>query len=260
MAARRGMGKDFIVIWVDRNIDPSNEDCQNTLTQLRHVANEIQECSTAEQCITRQYLVPRIHGMPQLDTIYIYCGNKELHKAWADKWTKINGVHTSIKPICEALHVAVKQYNQDNIHVSIIVLGSLSNLMGFDRNPMGSDRFRSDPIVGLIDLGTYWECRLASSPELFPYYVSCNWYRLSLQVNFTSLPDWGSNWHTLYHDTHPQNIHKIVENGLFVRQCQHGFLELYMSPSIAYCSHPSTHLLNYNWETFLYYNSSCFIV
>ncbi|CAF3347209.1 unnamed protein product, partial [Rotaria socialis] len=69
-----------------------------------------------------QYLVPRIHGMPQLDTIYIYCGNKELHKAWADKWTKINGVHTSIKPICEALHVAVKQYNQDNIHVSIIVL------------------------------------------------------------------------------------------------------------------------------------------
>ncbi|CAF1350469.1 unnamed protein product, partial [Rotaria magnacalcarata] len=52
MAARRGMGKDFIVIWVDRNIDPSNEDCQNTLTQLRHVANEIQECSTAEQCIT----------------------------------------------------------------------------------------------------------------------------------------------------------------------------------------------------------------
>ena len=32
-------------------------------------------------------------------------------------------------------------------------IGSLSNLMGFDRNPMGSDRFRSDPIVGLIDLG-----------------------------------------------------------------------------------------------------------
>ncbi|CAF4619481.1 unnamed protein product, partial [Rotaria socialis] len=130
MAARRGMGKDFIVIWVDRNIDPSNEDCQNTLTQLRHVANEIQECSTAEQCITRQYLVPRIHGMPQLDTIYIYCGNKELHKAWADKWTKINGVHTSIKPICEALHVAVKQYNQDNIHVSIIVLGKRISSVG----------------------------------------------------------------------------------------------------------------------------------
>ena len=32
-------------------------------------------------------------------------------------------------------------------------IGSLSNLMGFDRNPMGSDRFRSDPIVGLIALG-----------------------------------------------------------------------------------------------------------
>lgn len=85
---------------------------------------------------------------------------------------------------------------------------------------------------------TYWAGRLPSSPEQFPYYVPSNWYRLSLEVSYTALPDWGPNWHTLYHGTHPQNIHKILENGFLVRKCQHGFPALYLSPSIHYSSHP----------------------
>lgn len=85
---------------------------------------------------------------------------------------------------------------------------------------------------------TYWKGRLASSPERFPYYVPSTWYRLSLQVDFTHLPDWGPNWHTLYHGTRPQYVHKIVENGFRVRECQHGFPALYLSPSIHYSSHP----------------------
>lgn len=85
---------------------------------------------------------------------------------------------------------------------------------------------------------TYWTGRLASSPERFPYYVPSTWYRLSLQVDVTHLPDWGPNWHTLYHGTRPQYVHKIVENGFRVRECQHGFPALYLSPSIHYSSHP----------------------
>ena len=87
-------------------------------------------------------------------------------------------------------------------------------------------------------LHTYWEGRLASSPERFPYFVPSNWYRLSLRVDSTFLPEWDSNWHTLYHGTHPQNIHKIIENGFLIRQCQHGFPAMYLSPSILYSSHP----------------------
>lgn len=85
---------------------------------------------------------------------------------------------------------------------------------------------------------TYWKGRLPSSPERFPYYVPSTWYRLSLQVDYESLPDWGPSWHTLYHGTLAQNIHKIIENGFRVRQCQHGFPALYLSPSINYSSHP----------------------
>ncbi|CAF1494715.1 unnamed protein product [Rotaria magnacalcarata] len=90
----------------------------------------------------------------------------------------------------------------------------------------------------MTSMHTYWEGQLSSSPERFPYFVPSNWYRLSLHVDFASIPYWGSNWHTLYHGTHPQNIHKIVENGFLIRQCQHGFPALYLSPSIIYSSHP----------------------
>ncbi|CAF4866744.1 unnamed protein product, partial [Rotaria sp. Silwood1] len=138
MKQRRRMIENYMVIWVDSNIDMANEDCQNTLAQLRGVVNEVNQWTTAEQCIAKlqensedtsfvissgylgQHLVPEIHGMPQLDAIYIFCGNKQRHQEWAKHWPKIKGVHTSIKSICEKLAIAVKQCNQDQVTVSII--------------------------------------------------------------------------------------------------------------------------------------------
>ena len=39
--------------------------------------------------------------------------------------------------------------------IRYILIGSLWNRMTFNRNPMGSDRFLLDPIVGLMDLGRF---------------------------------------------------------------------------------------------------------
>ena len=128
---RRRIAENYMVVWVDASIDPSNRDCQNTLTQLRSVVNQVEQCTSAEQCIEQlekteetsfvissgalgQDLVPDIHGMPKLDAIYIFCGNKQRHQQWAQNWPKIKGVHTSVKPICEALKAAINQCNQNN--------------------------------------------------------------------------------------------------------------------------------------------------
>ncbi|CAF1202699.1 unnamed protein product, partial [Rotaria magnacalcarata] len=37
MPSRRRMAQNYLVIWVDGNIDESNDDCRNTLAQLRAV-------------------------------------------------------------------------------------------------------------------------------------------------------------------------------------------------------------------------------
>ncbi|CAF5122185.1 unnamed protein product, partial [Rotaria sp. Silwood1] len=135
---RQRMAENYLVIWVDANINMENEAFQHTLSQLRGVVNEVKICITPEECIRLlndnkeettfvissgklgQVLVPNIHGMRNLDTIYIFCRNKELHREWAQHWTKIKGVHKTIKSICNALQIAVKQCNQNNTMVSIL--------------------------------------------------------------------------------------------------------------------------------------------
>ncbi|CAF1535896.1 unnamed protein product, partial [Rotaria sp. Silwood1] len=135
---RQRMAENYLVIWVDANINMENEDFQHTLSQLRGVVNEVKICITPEECIRflndnkeetsfvissgslGQVLVPNIHGMRNLDMIYIFCRNKEFHREWAQHWTKIKGVHKTIKSICNALQIAVKQCNQNNTMVSII--------------------------------------------------------------------------------------------------------------------------------------------
>ncbi|CAF2637007.1 unnamed protein product [Rotaria sp. Silwood2] len=135
---RRRMAENYFVIWLDGNMDMAKKDYQHTLEQLRGVVNEVHTCTTVEECIALlnenkeetsfiissgalgQHLLPHIHTMPKLDTIYIFCRNKQLHKEWAKNWTKIEGVHKTIKSIRQALKVAVKRYNQNNTTVSII--------------------------------------------------------------------------------------------------------------------------------------------
>ncbi|CAF3777276.1 unnamed protein product [Rotaria sp. Silwood1] len=99
--SRRRITQNYLLIWIDSNIDETNKDCQNTLAQLRSVINEVTVCTEPAQCIKylndicnekafvissdalSQQLVSQIHHMTQLDTMYIFCGNESQHKAWA---------------------------------------------------------------------------------------------------------------------------------------------------------------------------------
>ncbi len=58
-----------------------------------------------------------VHDKPQVNTIYIFCGNKGYHEKWAKEWPKVAGVYTDITPICEAL----KQAAQDCDHNSVSI-------------------------------------------------------------------------------------------------------------------------------------------
>jgi hypothetical protein len=67
-----------------------------------------------------QDIVPRVHNMSQVDSIFIFCGNKKHHKQWAKEWPKIKGVFTEIAPICESLKQAAQQCEQNAISISFM--------------------------------------------------------------------------------------------------------------------------------------------
>ena len=137
--------QNFLVLWLDAGIDESKEDCQNSLAQLRSVANTINTFRSRDEAIDfltedhgvkaflivegiiGQDILPLIHDVPQLDAIYIFGSNRSEHQQWTQKWNKIKGVHTEIKVLCEALQLAAKQCNQDSIAVSFVTVGEGSS-------------------------------------------------------------------------------------------------------------------------------------
>ncbi|CAF2058913.1 unnamed protein product [Rotaria magnacalcarata] len=138
MRPRRRMTQNYLIIWVDGKIDENTEDYRNTLVQLHDVASEVKPCTTREECVEYlneiddgktfiissgalgQSLVNDIHGMPKVDAMYIFCGNKAHHESWAKEWPKIRGVFTSIKPICESLKKVARHCDHDNIPMSFV--------------------------------------------------------------------------------------------------------------------------------------------
>ncbi|CAF2150549.1 unnamed protein product [Rotaria magnacalcarata] len=150
--SRRRMTQNYLVIWVDGNIDENTEDCRNTLAQLRAAVSEVNVCTTPEGCIEflnemddgkafiissgalGQHLVADIHGMPIVDAIYIFCGNKTRHEQWAKDWPKIRGVFTSIKPICESLKKVARECDHDSIPISFVPKRCTSDAASNEQN------------------------------------------------------------------------------------------------------------------------------
>jgi tetratricopeptide (TPR) repeat protein len=80
-----------------------------------------------------QHIVPRVHDMSQVDSIFIFCGNKKRHEQWAKEWPKIKGVFTDIKPICEALKQAAQQCEQNAISISFMATGGSNTTKKLDQ-------------------------------------------------------------------------------------------------------------------------------
>ena len=149
------MVQNVLLIWLDNNIDDNNEDCRNTVTQLRRVVNDINTFTDGEECIQfiedindnkvcmiisgslGQHIVPRVHNMSQVDSIFIFCGNKKRHEQWTKEWSKIKGVFTEITPICEALKQASQQCEQNAISISFVPTSDDASNKNLDRlDPM----------------------------------------------------------------------------------------------------------------------------
>ncbi|CAF0776354.1 unnamed protein product [Adineta steineri] len=130
--------QNVLLIWLDNNINENNADCSNTIKQLKCVVNNVNTFKDSDQCLEfiqtinnnkvcmivsgslGKHIVPHVHDMSQVDTIFIFCSNREWHKQWAKEWSKIKGVFTDIKSICEALKQAAHQCEQNATSISFV--------------------------------------------------------------------------------------------------------------------------------------------
>ncbi|CAF3712499.1 unnamed protein product [Adineta steineri] len=127
-----------LLIWLDNNIDENNADCNNTIKQLKRVVNNVNTFTEGEQCVEfiqtitnnkvcmvvsgslGKHIMPHVHDLSQVDTIFIFCNNKKWHKKWVKPWSKIKGVFTDITSICEALKQVAHQCEQNATSISFV--------------------------------------------------------------------------------------------------------------------------------------------
>ncbi|CAF1502741.1 unnamed protein product [Adineta steineri] len=137
-STRRRIRQNYLLIWVDVDIDENNDDFRNALTELRKVVPEVKTCRTSEQCIEylnemvedkafvissaalSQHLVPEMITFTKLDAIYILGGNRAQVEEWASEWPKIEGVYNAIQPICQSLNKVIRGCDHDLIPMSFV--------------------------------------------------------------------------------------------------------------------------------------------
>ena len=135
---RRGIiVQNFVLLWLDSNINKSNDDYNNSMTQLRKIVNTIDTFTDTDQCVgflsdikdekvfilvsgdIAQSIVPRIHDTSQLDSIYVFCVKKSKHEQWVKQWAKVKGIFTEIDSLCNTLKRDAQQCDRDFTSISV---------------------------------------------------------------------------------------------------------------------------------------------
>jgi tetratricopeptide (TPR) repeat protein len=137
--------QNFTLIWLDSNIDESNRDFKHSLTQLRQIVNTIDTFIDVDTCVDfltqikdekvfmivsgaiGQSAIPVIHDLSQVDSIYVFCGNKLKHEQWAKEWSKVKGVFNQTDQICDTLKRDTEQCDRASVSITV-TSGALDHL------------------------------------------------------------------------------------------------------------------------------------
>jgi len=148
--------ENFVVVWLNGNINESNIDYQNSIAQLRRIFSSIKTFTIPDECVAFltaiqdlkvflilssafcEILVSHIHDLSQIDSIYIFCDNETKHDQWTKDWIKVKGVFTDISFICDQLKRNTRQCEQNLTPISIISSSSTTDFNELDPSFMYS--------------------------------------------------------------------------------------------------------------------------
>ncbi|CAF4926995.1 unnamed protein product [Rotaria sp. Silwood1] len=139
------MIENYVLFWLDTNINLQDDHYNNTIKHLQSIASNIHVFNDADQCINffdkiknqklllivsgsvGQEILPRIHNVPKLTAVFIFCQNQSKYESLKKSWSIVRGVFTDIVPLCESLHKVARQCEEDSIGISLFSTNDLSS-------------------------------------------------------------------------------------------------------------------------------------
>ncbi|CAF3760275.1 unnamed protein product [Rotaria sordida] len=104
--------QNFILIWLHSDIDDDNDnEFRNSIIELQRVVNAVITFTDVDECISTiidikdekvliiisgefdHNIVPLLHSLTQINSIYIFCKNGSKQKQWAQQWPKANELY-----------------------------------------------------------------------------------------------------------------------------------------------------------------------
>lgn len=144
---RRINTQNILFIWLDANINVNNVGYQNVINQMQHTVNDINMFIDADECVEfigdnsdtkicmivsdllGQNIVPIVHNMFQVDSIFILGDEKLYEEQWIKDWPKVRGIFIEISSAVEDLKQVAEQCEQDAISISFVPTGDNINLI-----------------------------------------------------------------------------------------------------------------------------------
>ncbi|CAF3434435.1 unnamed protein product [Rotaria sp. Silwood2] len=95
--------QNFLLLWLDGNLDEPNEGFRNSITELRRTVDTIEKFRDADECLKyissfknekafliasgtlTENVVPRTHCVSQIYAIYIFCCKRSKYEQWVTK-------------------------------------------------------------------------------------------------------------------------------------------------------------------------------
>ncbi|CAF1316949.1 unnamed protein product [Adineta ricciae] len=133
--------QNIAVIWLDTFINRNNADCQYTINRLECITSDIDTFTDNDECVEfilsnnhnniyvitsgslGKRLVPCIHDIAQLHSIFIFCEDKSYHEQWTKGWAKVKGVFIDIASLCKGIEDVFRRNEQNTIPMSFVPSG-----------------------------------------------------------------------------------------------------------------------------------------
>ncbi|CAF1147444.1 unnamed protein product [Rotaria magnacalcarata] len=135
----------FSLIWLDANSNA--KDTRDTEQKLRSIINHLKKFQDVKQCqkfieerskndritiiVSGQFgqeIVPAIHKLRQVISIYVYCFDIVLNKQWSDKYTKVKAVVNKLDDLITRIKTdhRIQTIVEESLSINIFTTGGSS--------------------------------------------------------------------------------------------------------------------------------------
>lgn len=130
--------QNYLVVWLDEDIDETNID--QSINQLKKIVNTVELFDDTDQCVDfitdikqekvlmilsdqlSQNLLPLIHDINQINSIYIHSTERLANKYSTTKWNKMKGTFNDISFICQTMKEDATKCDHNSISISFVPL------------------------------------------------------------------------------------------------------------------------------------------